>query len=96
VTDVAPFDQPQDIIIHQPTHGVSHPSGRNAHIVREPQNRKAQPGLALEAAVAEKMQVDRAVEDREFEPRRENVFQFFAHFYSIDFFVFHGFVLIGN
>jgi len=67
-------------------------SGRNAHIVGEPQNRKAQPGFALEAAVAKQMRIDRAVEDRELEPRRENVFQFFAHFYNIDFFVFHGFV----
>jgi len=80
VAEVAAFDQAQSSFMDQPAHRRAHAFAPNAHIVGEPQNRKAKTGLALEAAVPKKMRIDRAVEDREFEARRENVFQFFAHF----------------
>src|SRR6266478_1204232 len=80
VAEVAAFDQAQSSFMDQTAHRRAHAFAPNAHIVGEPQNRKAKTGLALEAAVAEKMRIDRAVEDREFEPRRENVFEFFTHF----------------
>jgi hypothetical protein len=96
VTDVAALDQSQNTFLHQATHGLSNASGGNAHIVGQPHNRKAQAELSFVAAVPEQMRVDRAVEDGEFEPRREDVFEFFTHLYSVEFCSFHRVVLLKS
>jgi len=93
VTDVCAFDQTQNAFIDEPAHSLARTPACNAHVVGQPYNGKAQPELALEAAVAEQMRIDRAFEGGEFEARREKVFEFFAHLYSVDLLGFHRFVL---
>src|SRR5436305_6472734 len=93
MTDVCAFDQTQNAFIYEPAHGLARTPTCNAHVVGLPYNGKAQPELALEAAVAEQMRIDRAFEGGDFESRREKVFEFFAHLYSVDLLGFHRFVL---
>jgi hypothetical protein len=63
VTDVAAFDQAQSSVVDQAAYTFPGAPAGNAQIAGQPDNRKAQPELALEAGVAEQMGVDRAVED---------------------------------
>src|SRR5437660_8123691 len=93
MTDVCAFDQTQNAFIYEPAHSLARTSACNAHVVGQPYNGRAQPELALEAAVAEQMRIDRAFEGGEFEARREKVFEFFAHLYGVDLLGFHRFVL---
>ncbi len=93
MTDVAAFDQVQSSDVNQAADRLPGAPAGNAQIAGQPNNRKAQPELAFKAGVAEQMRVDGTVEDREFEAGCENVFQLFPHFDTIEFFVFHRFVL---
>jgi hypothetical protein len=96
VADVAAFDQAQSSDVDQAAHRLPRASAGNAQIVGQPDNRKAQAKLALEAGVAQEMGVDRTVEDRKFEAGRENVFQLFPHFDTIEFLGFHRVDLFWN
>ena len=96
VTDVAAFDQVQSSDVNQAAHTLPRAPAGNVQIGGQPNNREAQPELALEAGVAEQMKVDGTVEDGKFEAGRENVFQLFPHFDTIEFFEVHWFVLFGG
>src|SRR5262249_17282946 len=85
VADVAAFDQTQSTFVHQAANRLSHAFARNGHIVGQPYDRKAQAGLAFEAAVPEQMRIDHAVEDRQVELRGEKVLEFLPHLYSVEF-----------
>jgi hypothetical protein len=92
VAEFAPFDQSQNALFDEPPHGVAHRSGRKADIVRQPENREVQPQLAFQAAVAQQMRIDRAVDHRHAQPRGEHVFKLFPHSYGVEFLAFHGHV----
>ncbi|HTT33612.1 MAG TPA: hypothetical protein VMH48_08420 [Methylomirabilota bacterium] len=96
MTDVAALDQAQSSDVHQAADSQAHAPACNAHILSEPDNRKAQTELAFQEAVAEEMRIDSAVEDREFETRGSKVFQLFPHFDTVEFLGVHCLVLIGN
>ena len=83
------FDQAQHASRNQATHRLASGFLTETNMAGQPGHRKAEPELAFEAAMAEKMRVDGAVDHGKVQPGRQQVFHLFPHLYSIEFFVVH-------
>jgi len=71
-------------------HGAARSRAAQASAVGDPGNRKAEPELPFEPAVAHKMRIDSAVDDGQVQARDEIVFQLFPDVFGVGLFVFHG------
>src|SRR5438445_6508099 len=76
--------------------GVADGCARKSEIAGQPDHGKTQAALPFEEAMAQQMGIDGALNDREPQPWRENIFKLFPHLYSIELFVFHGFRPLGG
>jgi hypothetical protein len=84
------FHQAQNAQTDEAADGLTHGPAGNAHAAGEPSDGKVEPELPFEAAVAQEMRIDSAVDDRQAKLRNDEVFQLFPDEFSIRFFVFHG------
>jgi hypothetical protein len=91
VTCCAAFHQPQDTARDQPAHRPPHRRMAETSATREPGNGESDPKLSLEAAMAEEMRIDGAVDRGQAQTRHKQVLDLLAHLFSVGFFVFHGF-----
>src|SRR6266851_4203361 len=83
------FDQAQHAPRNQATHRLASGLLTETNMAGQPGHRKAETELAFEAAMAEKMRVDGAVDHGKVQAGRQPVFHLFPHLYNIEFFVVH-------
>lgn len=93
MTGLAAFDQAQDAVIDEATHGRADGAGAKASATGEPVHRKVELELAFEAGVAEEMEIDDLVGDGETQSRDEDVRELFPDEYGVGDFGFHGSIL---
>lgn len=90
VTDLVAFDQAQDAEIEEASQGATRGHLAEADTTGEPGNGKAEAEPPFEAAVAQEMRIDGALDDRETQARDEKIFELFPDMFGVGFFVFHG------
>jgi hypothetical protein len=90
VTDLVAFDQTQDAEIEEAPKRATRGHGTEADTAGEPGNGKAEAEPPFEAAVAQEMRIDGALDDGEAQARDEKIFELFPDVFGVGFFVFHG------
>jgi len=90
MTVSAAFHQAQGTLSSKPADGLSHRPAGDTSTAGEPGDGKPELRFPFEAAMPQKMRIDRAVDDGEAQPRDEKVLKLFPEEFSIQFFVFHG------
>ncbi len=83
------FDETQNALLNEGAHGLARGRGGETNAAGEPENGKAELELPLEAAVAQEMIVDHALNEIEAEARHEVILDLFADEESIGIFGFH-------
>jgi hypothetical protein len=83
------FDETQGALLNESAHGLARGRSGETNAAGEPQNGKAERELPLEAAVAQEMIIDHALDEIEAEARHEIIFDLFADEESIEVFGFH-------
>jgi hypothetical protein len=89
VTDLVAFDQSQDAEIEEASQRAARGHGAEADTAGEPGNGKTEAEPPFEAAVAEEMTIDRAVDDGQAQPGNEQVVDLLPDLCGVGDFVFH-------
>jgi hypothetical protein len=89
VTAFRACQQAQSAEAHKAAHGVPRRAGGESDPQRQPQDGKPQPDLPFEPAMPQEMGIGRAVNDRQAQPRDQQVFKLFPDFSGIADCVFH-------
>jgi hypothetical protein len=90
VTDLVAFDQAQDAEIEQAPRRATGGHGTETDTAGEPGNGKTEAEPPFEAAVAQEMRIDGALDDREAQAQDEKVLELFPEVFGVGFFVVHG------
>jgi hypothetical protein len=90
VTDQVAFDQAQDAETEGASQGATGGHWTEADTAGEAGNGKAEAGAAFEAAVAQEVRIDGALDDGEAQTGDEKIFELFPEVFGVGFFVFHG------
>src|ERR1700730_591660 len=69
------WDQAQGAVGYEPAHGPAHRPGGQPDIACQPHKGKPEAEFAFQAAVAQEMRIDGALDDRKAQARCEQVFQ---------------------
>jgi hypothetical protein len=93
VARFAAVEQAQNATRDEAIYGRADRAGGEVNAASEPIHRKAEAGLALQAAMAQEMPINDAVGDGKPQARDEIIFDLLPHEFSIGFFVFHGRIL---
>jgi hypothetical protein len=96
VTHPVALHQAQDAVRDQAAHSLAYGLRGKVRTTSEPGEGKLEPKLSLEAAVADKMSVDRSVDGGQAQTRDQEVLELFPHLFGIRFFGWHGSVQKKN
>lgn len=93
VACLAALNQAQNALAEEAAQALTGGADGKPCTLGEPAHRKVEAELSLEAAVPEKMKIDRAVDDGKAKARDKKVLDLFAHEFSVGFFGFHDLIL---